>query len=86
MSTTHRHSGPAQHTALTGRSITARIRHAAGRLSDRVHAAADDRARALGWEITPGPFGLSGRRYRDPRFDDRAGHRRDGTANGERHG
>ena len=87
MTTTHQHPGPAQHTALTGRRITARIRQAAERLSDRIHAAADDRARALGWQVTPtpGPLGLSGRQYRDPRFGDRAGHRRDGTANGERH-
>jgi hypothetical protein len=41
-----------------------------GRLSDRIHAAADDRARALGWEVnqTPGRLGLSGRSYHDPQF------------------
>ena len=39
-------------------------------LSTRAHAAGDARARALGWEITrtPGRAGLTGRRYRDPRF------------------
>ncbi len=39
-------------------------------LSDRAHAAGDDRARAIGWEVTstPGPLGLRGRNYRDPRF------------------
>jgi anti-sigma regulatory factor (Ser/Thr protein kinase) len=38
------------------------------KLGDRVHAAADDRARALGWEVTetPGRLRLSGRSYRDP--------------------
>ena len=42
----------------------------ARKLSDHAHAAADDRARALGWEVTetPGRFGLRGRSYRDPRF------------------
>ena len=42
----------------------------ARKLSDRVHGAADDRARALGWEITEtaGRLGLRDRSYRDPRF------------------
>jgi hypothetical protein len=39
-------------------------------LSDRVHAAADDRARRHGWQITnsSGRFGFGARRYHDPRF------------------
>jgi hypothetical protein len=39
-------------------------------LSDRVHAAADDRARQHGWQITnsTGRFGFGARRYHDPRF------------------
>ena len=58
------------HIATGRQGMTARIRAAGGRLSGRIHAAADDRARALDWEITqtPGRFGLSGRSYRDPRF------------------
>jgi len=42
----------------------------ARKLSDGVHAAADDRARALGWAVTetPGWLGLRGRSYHDPRF------------------
>jgi len=67
---THNHPGPATPTAITGRTITARIRHVAKRLSDRIHAATDDRARARGWQVTqtPGRFGLTGRSYHDPRF------------------
>jgi hypothetical protein len=62
--------GMTSHTAIMGRGMTARIRAVGGRLSGRIHAAADDRARAGGWEVTqtPGRFGLSGRSYRDPRF------------------
>jgi hypothetical protein len=39
-------------------------------LSDRVHAAADDRARRHGCEITKstGRFGFGARSYHDPRF------------------
>ena len=42
-------------------------------LSNRVHAAADERARRHGWQITQstGRFGFGGRTYRDPRFDNR---------------
>jgi hypothetical protein len=49
----------------------------ARKVSDRAHAAADGRARARGWEVTEarGRLGLSGRSYRDPRFDAR-GHAR----------
>jgi hypothetical protein len=58
------------HTATGRHGITARIRAVGGRLSDRIHAAADDRARAQGWQITqtPGRLGLTGRSYHDPRF------------------
>jgi hypothetical protein len=50
------------------------VRATARKFSDHAHAAADDRARALGWEVTEtsGRLGLSGRSYRDPRFDTRA--------------
>ena len=70
MTTTHKHPGPAKHTTIAGRGIAARLRAVGERLSGRMHAAADDRARALGWEVTqtPGRLGLSGRSYRDPRF------------------
>jgi hypothetical protein len=62
--------GMTSHTATGRHGMTARIRAVGERLSTRIHAAADDRARALGWEVTqtPGRFGLSGRSYRDPRF------------------
>jgi hypothetical protein len=42
-------------------------------LSERIHAAADDHARAQGWEVTEtrGWLGLRGRTYRDPRFNAR---------------
>ena len=42
-------------------------------LSTQIHAAGDERARALGWEVTQsaGKFGFGTRIYRDPRFDDR---------------
>ena len=55
------------------RGLAAAITDAAGRLSNRIHAAGDARARAMGWEITrtPGRAGLEGRTYRDPRFDTR---------------
>jgi hypothetical protein len=66
------------HPNLTSyRRSTSRLgelaRATARRLSARVHAAADQRARAVGWEVTetPGWFGLAGRSYRDPRFDAR---------------
>ena len=70
MTTTHQRPGLANHTAIAGRGIAARIRAVGERLSARIHAAADDRARALGWEVTqtPGRLGLSGRSYHDPRF------------------
>jgi hypothetical protein len=57
------------------------VRATARKLSGRVHATADDRARALGWEVTEtsGRLGLSGRRYRDPRFGARAGQQRPTT-------
>jgi hypothetical protein len=50
-----------------------RVRAALRRLSDRAHARADADALATGWTITaiPGPLGLTGRAYRDPRFSTR---------------
>lgn len=47
-----------------------RLGAALTRLAARAHAAGDDRARARGWAVTsvPGPLGLHGRAYRDPRF------------------
>jgi hypothetical protein len=70
VTTTQNPPGLATHTGLAGRGITSRIRAIGERLSDRIHAAADDRARARGWEVaaTPARLGLSGRSYRDPRF------------------
>jgi hypothetical protein len=62
------------HHITAGRARRPRIAHlvraAARKLSDRLYADADDRARALGWTVTetPGWLGLSGRSYRDPRF------------------
>jgi hypothetical protein len=55
--------------------IASLARATARTLSDRVHATGDDQARALGWQVTetPGPLGLTGRRYRDPRFATRTG-------------
>ena len=68
--TLNRRTGMTGHTTTGRPGITARIQAAGGRLSDRIHAAADDRARARGWEITqtPGRLGLGGRSYRGPRF------------------
>lgn len=73
MTTTRKHPSVASHTVTAGRGIITRIRAAGQRLSDRIHAAADDRARARGWEVTPtrGRLGLGGRSYRDPRFTTR---------------
>jgi hypothetical protein len=58
------------HTATGRQGVTAPIRGLGERLIDHIHAAADDHARARGWQATPTPgrFGLSGRSYRDPRF------------------
>ena len=46
------------------------VRAIGRKLSDRVHAPADDRARVRGWTVTetPGRLGLRGRRYHDPQF------------------
>jgi hypothetical protein len=67
---TLRRPGMTTHTAIGRPGMTARIRAVGERLSGRIHAAADDRARARGWEVTqiPGRFGLGGRSYGDPRF------------------
>jgi hypothetical protein len=50
------------------------VRRRQGDLSDRVHAAADERARHYGWEVTgsTGRFGFGARTYQDPRFDGRS--------------
>jgi hypothetical protein len=85
---TQNHPGLTSHTATGRQGMTARIRAAGERLTDRIHAATDDRARALGWEVTatPGRFGLSGRSYRDPRFAARRQARQDTPARtDERH-
>jgi hypothetical protein len=70
VTTTQNHPGTTSHTPPADRGIAALIRVLGDRLSDRVHAAADDRARAWGWEVTEtaGRLGLRGRSYRDPRF------------------
>jgi hypothetical protein len=78
------------HPSLTNRTATgAHAGAVAGRLSDRIHAADDDHSRAQGWEITqtPGRLGLTGRSYRDPRFDARRQDPQDTPASrDERHG
>jgi hypothetical protein len=74
--------------APADRSGLAELARTAGRrLSDLIHAAADDRARARGWEITgtPGPLGLHGRSYRDPRFGARRSHQGGAARGGGRH-
>ena len=64
-------------TIRTRAGIAARIpvwvRRAQRKLSARIHAAGDDRARRYGWNVTEttGRFGFQARSYRDPRFDDR---------------
>jgi hypothetical protein len=62
--------------------MTERIRTIGERLSGRIHAAADDRARARGWQVTetPGRFGLRGHSYHDPRFTARRQARQRGSA------
>ena len=82
MTATQSRPGPASPTATGRHGITARFWAAGGRLSDRIHAAADDHARARGWQITqtPGRFGLSGRSYHDPRFAARLQARQDTPA------
>jgi hypothetical protein len=71
---------PHSAAATASRPRIAGLVRAAGRkLSDRVHAAADDRARTLGWTVTetPGWLGLTGRSYHDPRFAARRQDRQD---------
>jgi hypothetical protein len=64
-------------TTRTPAGIAARILawalHYPHALSEQLHAAADERARQYGWEITKstGRFGFAARTYRDPRFDER---------------
>ena len=79
-----------EHTTAVpaGRSGLADLARAAGRkLSERIHSAADDRARTWGWEITetPGPLSLRGRSYRDPRFSARRSHQYAPARGGGRH-
>jgi hypothetical protein len=82
MSTTGRMTGRLAAGSARRPRIVGFVRATARKLSDHVHGAADDRARALGWEVTqtPGRFGLSGRSYRDPRFAARRQDRQDGHA------
>jgi hypothetical protein len=79
--------GMTSHAAIGRQGMTARIRAVGEWLSDRIHAAADDRVRALGWEVTqtPGRFGLSGRSYRDPRFAARRQALQDPARTDQRH-
>ena len=74
--------GMTSHIATGRQGMTVRIRAVGGRLSDRIHAATDGRARARGWQVTQtlGRFGLSGRSYRDPRFAARRHARQDTPA------
>jgi len=64
-------------TIRTRTGIAARIwvwvRRCRRKLSARINAAGDDRARRYGWNVTEttGRFGFEARSYRDPRFDDR---------------
>jgi glutamate/tyrosine decarboxylase-like PLP-dependent enzyme len=66
-------AAPASSRAGLRDRVSAWIRRCQRQLSDWVHAAADERARAHGWQVTEttGRLGLGGRRYRDPRFDNR---------------
>ena len=58
-----------------GRASARPVRVALTALSARLHAPADTRAQDMGWTVTvvPGPLGLTGRCYRDPRFSARPG-------------
>jgi hypothetical protein len=58
------------HRPARGGGMAELIRACTRELSDRIHTDADARARALGWTVSPipGPAGLGGRVYRDPRF------------------
>ena len=64
-------------TIRTRAGIAARIsvwvRRCQRKLSARIHAAGDDRARRYGWNVTEttGRFGFEARSYRDPRFEGR---------------
>jgi hypothetical protein len=79
-------SGMADTTISTWSSIVARIsvwvRRRHRKLSARVFAADDGRARDHGWEVTEstGRFGCGERSYRDPRFNDRRRQRSHGVA------
>jgi hypothetical protein len=64
----------ASHAIPVGRRRLAdRIRSGQRQISDRVHSAADARARARGWTVTEstGRFGMGARTYRDPGFSTR---------------
>jgi glutamate/tyrosine decarboxylase-like PLP-dependent enzyme len=78
VTTTPSHPGLTGHATPVQRGFADRIRAIGERLSDRAHAAADERARARGWQVTetPGPLGLRGRSYHDPRFTTRRRHSR----------
>jgi len=58
-----------------GRASAHQVRVVLTALSARLHAPGDTRARDMGWTVTvlPGPLGLTGRCYRDPRFSARPG-------------
>jgi hypothetical protein len=60
------------HAGIVARILAWALHHPRA-LSDQLHAAADERARQYGWEITKstGRFGFAARTYRDPRFDER---------------
>jgi hypothetical protein len=70
------------HIATGRQGMAARISALGDRLSGHIHAAADDHARAWGWQVTqtPSRLGLSGRSYRDPRFAARRQARQDTPA------
>ena len=87
MTATQSRPGTTRHTATGRQPMTERIRTIGERLSGRIHAAADDRARVRGWQVTqtPGRFGVRGRSYHDPRFTARRQARQRGLARTDQH-